>query len=51
MYRDRFGAWYEEPAAVSSRACRPTAGAADNDALLRVVQTDAGILLASLKPR
>ena len=49
QYRDRYGAWYEARrqyihALYAYRESR------NNDALLRVVQKDAGILLASLKP-
>ena len=49
-YRDRFGAWYEDHrqylhAMVAYRQ------SGNFDALLRVVQQDAGILLASLNPQ
>ena len=49
MYRDRFGAWYEDHRQyLHAMAAYRRSG--NNDALLRVIQTDAGILLASLKP-
>ena len=50
LYRRRYGVWYEEHglflhAMASYRQC------GDYDSLLRVVQKDAGILLASLSPQ
>ena len=48
-YRGRYGAWYEARRQyLHAMAAYRLSG--DYDALLRVVQEDAGILLASLKP-
>ena len=48
-YRKRYGAWYEgRRQYLHAMAAYHRSG--DYDALLRVVQADAGILLASLKP-
>ena len=49
LYWERFGLWYEEHrqylhAIAAYRKCE------NYDALLRVIRSDAGILLASLKP-
>lgn len=49
LYWERFGVWYEQHeqylhALAAYRRC------GDFDALLRVIQKDAGILLASLRP-
>ena len=50
LYLGRFGQWYEDSgqylhALASYRRCR------DDDALLRVIRKDAGILLSSLDPQ
>ncbi len=47
--RQRFGLWYEERR-MYLHAMSAYRRSGDHDALLRVVQKDAGILLASLKP-
>ena len=47
--RDRYGAWYEEHR-LYLHAMAAYRASGNFDALLRVVQADAGILLASLKP-
>ena len=48
-YRERYGAWYEgRRQYLHAMAAYHRSG--DYDALLQVVQADAGILLASLKP-
>ena len=49
VYRNRFGAWYEERRRYL-HAMAAYRRSENYDALLRVVQNDAGILLASLKP-
>ena len=49
MYRDRFGAWYEDHRQYL-HALSAYRRSGNNGAMLRVIQTDAGILLASLKP-
>ena len=49
MYRDRFGAWYENHRQYL-HALSAYRRSGNNGAMLRVIQTDAGILLASLKP-
>ena len=49
MYRDRFGAWYEAHGQYL-HAMSAYRASGNDDALLRVVQKDAGILLASLRP-
>ena len=48
-YWERFGAWYEDHRQYL-HAIAAYRAAKDNDALLRVVQEDAGILLSSLEP-
>ena len=49
-YLERYGRWYEEHGQYL-HAMTAYRQAGDFDALLRVVQTDAGILLASLDPQ
>lgn len=49
LYRERFGAWYESRRQYI-HAMNSYRASGDYDALLRVVQKDAGILLASLDP-
>ena len=49
-YLERYGRWYEEHGQYL-HAMTAYRQAGDYDALLRVVQTDAGILLASLDPQ
>ena len=49
LYRRRYGAWYEAHGQYLHALAAYRAGG-DFDAMLRVVQRDAGILLASLRP-
>ena len=50
LYRQRYGCWYEEHG-MFLHAMSAYRQSGDYDALLRVVQRDAGILLASLHPQ
>ncbi len=49
MYRNRYGAWYESEK-MYLHALRFYRESQNYDAILRVIQNDAGILLASMKP-
>ena len=49
LYRGRYGAWYESRQ-LYLHALSAYRAIGDYDAILRVVQSDAGILLAALKP-
>ena len=50
MYRNRYGAWYEAEK-MYLHALRFYRESQNYDAVLRVIQSDAGILLASMKPK
>ena len=50
LYRRRYGAWYERHRQYL-HALAAYRAAADYDSALRVIQSDAGILLASLRPQ